>query len=427
MEMHRPQFHFTAPKHWMNDPNGLVYFDGEYHLFYQHSPGFMRHAPNSWGHAVATDLVHWHHLAEAIAPDDYGFIWSGSAVVDHTNSSGLQVGSEPPIVAVYTTGGFGSPPTPCVQSLSSSNDRGRTFLPFSGNPVLPHLRGENRDPKVVWHRETEQWIMALYLDGARFGIFSSPDLRSWTPCSEIDLPGTGECPDLFEMPIEDESSESRWVFWGGRGICLVGSFDGLTFTPESPILVVEEGTNGYAAQTWSDIPAEDGRRIQISWMAGGYAISRQPVAEISLLYGRSHTWGATTLRSGYDRPGLFRRYGNARRRRIDEGRTTLIPDSDTIFVALIRGHELCYRGATETMTFLGREITAPPDADGVARLRILVDRTSVEIFAAVGRTSASFCLLPEAADYPLEFYAAEGAVDLQSLSVCELRSALTAK
>ena len=459
-DLHRPQFHFTPPRHWMNDPNGLVYYKGEYHLFYQHSPGFIRHAPNSWGHAVSADLLRWQHLGEAIEPDDYGFIWSGSAVVDHRNTSGLKNGTEDPIVAVYTTGGFGDPPSRCVQSIAYSTDRGRSFHRYPGNPVLGHLRAENRDPKIVWHEPTCTWIMVLYLDGSTFGLFGSANLTEWHRLGEVEVSDTGECPDFFELPVDGSPADTRWVFWGGSGRCLIGSFDGQTFTPETPVIRVEHGPNGYAAQTWSDVPRADGRRIQVSWMAGGrypcmpfnqqlsfpvelslhrtnegIRLFRSPVRELDRLHGRVHQWSELTLVPGRDRPGLFRLHGPRWKERTEELRPTIVPptthdlfdirgeltaDDEACFVALIRGHELRYEVNGAKVTYLEQDVPAPSDEDRVFRFRILVDRTSLELFIGGGQVSASCCFVPAAEDHPLEFWAADGRVTIRSLVVVEI-------
>ena len=239
----------------MNDPNGLVYYRGEYHLFFQYSPGFMNHAPNSWGHAVSTDLIHWKQIENGLEPDEYGWIWSGSAVVDSNNTTGFQEGAEEPIVAIYTTGGFGEPGNPCVQHIAYSNDRGRTFHRYSGNPVLGHIRAANRDPKVLWHAPTKQWVMALFLDGNDYALFGSPNLKAWSHLCDLEVKDTGECPDLFELPVDGDPSNTRWVFWGAAGIYRIGAFDGRTFTPETDAIRAEHGPNGYAAQTWSNLPA----------------------------------------------------------------------------------------------------------------------------------------------------------------------------
>ena len=318
-ETHRPQFHFTAREHWINDPNGLVYFDGEYHLYFQHTPGSMVHGRTTWGHAVSTDLVRWKQLhTTALDVDETGWMWSGSAAVDHDNTGGFQEGDAPPLIAFYTAGGERMfPGKRCIQCIAFSNDRGRTWTKYAGNPVIGHIRAENRDPKVVWHGPTARWIMTLFMDDNDYALFSSPDLKSWTHLQDLTLPGVSECPDFFELPVDGDPSNTRWVFWGASGGYLLGRFDGGTFTPETDVLQAERGANGYAAQTWSDVPAEDGRRVQISWMRNGrypampfnqqmtfpveltlrtlpegIRLCREPVAEIETLHERTRTWPA---------------------------------------------------------------------------------------------------------------------------------------
>ena len=172
---------------------------------------------------MSTDLVHWRELDTAIAPDEYGFIWSGSAVVDTDNGAGFaDGGGEQALVAVYTTGGFGAPrpdqpgATPCVQAIACSTDRGRTFRRYAGNPVLGHVRANNRDPKVIRHAPTGQWIMALFLDGNDFALYASPDLKRWRHLCDLEVADTGECPDLFELPVDGDPGDTRWVFWARR-------------------------------------------------------------------------------------------------------------------------------------------------------------------------------------------------------------------
>ncbi len=321
-ETHRPQFHFTAMRHWINDPNGLVYYDGEYHLYFQHTPGSMVHGRTTWGHAVSTDLVHWKQLhTAALDVDETGWMWSGSAAVDHENTGGFRDGDDPPMIAFYTAGGERMfPGKRCIQCIAFSIDRGRTWTKYEGNPVIGHLRAENRDPKVVWHEPTARWIMTLFMDDNDYALFSSPDLKSWTRLQDLTLPGVSECPDFFELPVDGDPSNTRWVFWGASGGYLLGRFDGRTYTPETEVLQAEMGANGYAAQTWSDIPAEDGRRIQISWMRNGrypampfnqqmtfpveltlrtlpegIRLCREPVGEIELLHAETQTWPSGDL------------------------------------------------------------------------------------------------------------------------------------
>ena len=271
-ETYRPQFHFTAQEGWLNDPNGLVYFDGEYHLFYQFDTDLAgRDSSKIWGHAVSTDLVHWHQLGNALEPDALGPIWSGSAVVDWDNTAGLGSPGKPAMIAFYTAAGGRSSASQgrsFTQCLAYSVDRGRTWTKYAQNPVLPHVAGENRDPKVVWYAPTRHWVMALYLDRDQFGLFSSPDLKTWTQTQTLTLPGSGECPDFFSIPVAG-TKEHRWVFMSANDHYLVGAFDGKTFAPETPLLRGDAGASFYAAQTFSDIPARDGRRVQIAWMRGG--------------------------------------------------------------------------------------------------------------------------------------------------------------
>ena len=467
-ELHRPQFHFSPRHSWMNDPNGLVWYRGEYHLFFQHTPGFMNHGANSWGHAVSTDLVHWRELDTAIAPDEYGYVWSGSAVVDTGDSAGFAAAGEQALVAVYTTGGFGAPrpnqpgANACVQAIAYSTDRGRTFRRYAGNPVLGHLRAENRDPKVIRHAPTGQWIMALFLDGNDFTLYGSPDLKRWSHLCDLEVADTGECPDLFELPVDGNPDDTRWVFWGAAGVYRLGSFDGTAFTPETPALRCELGPNGYAAQTWSDVPPEDGRRIQISWLRGGHfpampfngqmsfpveltlrstaegvRLCRQPVRELELLHRRTLRWRDHLLSSGPNRHDLYHVHGPGWRSRLATDYRNLAPDTTwdlfhveavvdpadaAAFGIIIQGHDLRYDVAGARFTWLGQTIPAPRDGDGHLRLQLLVDRTSLELFAAGGLTSASFCYLPAACDMPLELYAEGGNVRLVSLAVHELDS-----
>ena len=467
-ELHRPQFHFSPQHSWMNDPNGLVYYRGEYHLFFQHTPGFMNHAANSWGHAVSTDLVHWQELDTALTPDAYGYIWSGSGVVDAANSTGFGQGDEQALVAIYTTGGFGAPrpnnseANACVQAIAYSTDRGRTFQSYAANPVLGHLRANNRDPKVIWHAATGRWIMALFLDGNDFTLYGSPDLKQWSHLCDLEVAHTGECPDLFELPVDGDAANTRWVFWGAAGVYRLGSFDGTSFSADTPALRCELGPNGYAAQTWSDVAPEDGRRIQISWMRGGHfpampfngqmsfpveltlrttaegvRMCRQPVREVALLRRRTLRWEDYRLSAGLNRHDLFHVYGPGWQSRMATEYANLAPATTwdlfhlevvvdlgdaAAFGIIVRGHDLRYTCATASFAYLGHTIPAPPDADGRLRLELLVDRTSLELFAGGGLMSASFCFLPAACDVPLELYAVEGSVHLVSLALHELDS-----
>ena len=440
-EFMRPQVHFTAEKNWLNDPNGLVYYKGEYNLFFQYNAKSRKWGPQSWGHAVSRDLVHWQQLPDAIDPDgEFGWIWSGSAVVDWKNTSGLRTGAEDVLVAIYTTGDpHARPPKPCVQGIAFSNDRGRTWTKYPGNPVIAHIVAENRDPKVFWHEPTQSWIMAFYLEKNLFTFYRSPDLIHWTHFQDLDMPGTTECPDFFELPVAGKPGLSKWVFWGADGNYFVGSFDGKKFVPESGVLQAEYGPNGYAAQTWNDMPASDGRRIQISWMRDGkypfmpfnqqmsfpleltlqsfpegIRLCRNPVKELELLHDKTSQWSDVALKPG----ALFQPKVSGD---VFDIHLTIEPGATEAVGLNVHGINVGYNRQKGILVCLGRELPVPT-IDGKVSLELLVDRTSLEIFAQDGSVSASFCYIAEAADAPLDFYAVRSDARIVSLTVHTLKS-----
>ena len=256
-EPFRPQFHFTPATNWMNDPNGMVYYDGEYHLFYQYNPFGDKWGHMSWGHAVSPDLVHWEHLPLALAEENGVMIFSGSAVVDWKNTSGFGQDGKPPMIAIYT-GHYTEKPLQ-NQHIAYSNDRGRTWTKFAGNPVLDIGARDFRDPKVMWHEESKKWVMTVCMPTDRkVRFYSSPNLKDWTQLSEFgpagSVKGIWECPDLFPVKI-DGSRKSKWVLIvniGGASVAggsgcqyFVGEFDGTKFIadklPESLAEVVPPG------------------------------------------------------------------------------------------------------------------------------------------------------------------------------------------
>ena len=217
-EAYRPQFHFTPAKNWTNDPNGLVFYKSVYHLFFQHNPFGTQWGNMTWGHATSRDLVHWTEHAPAIHPDKLGTIFSGSAVVDGANTSGFRTADEKPIVCIYTSAGGTSPESqgqPFTQSLAFSNDRGATWMKYEKNPVLGHVAGSNRDPKVIWHEPTKKWVMALYLDVNDYALFGSKNLTEWTKLCDVAMLGTRECPDFFELPWTVRAAADSGFFGEG--------------------------------------------------------------------------------------------------------------------------------------------------------------------------------------------------------------------
>lgn len=284
-ESFRPQYHFSPPKNWMNDPNGLVYYEGEYHLFYQYYPDGNIWGPMHWGHAVSKDLVYWENLPIALYPDNLGYIFSGSAVVDWNNSSGLGEENQSPIVAIFTYHDAEKEKSGEIdyqtQGIAFSNDKGRTWTKYIDNPILknPGIR-DFRDPKVIWHEKSNSWIMVIAA-GDKISFYRSPNLINWTFISDLSPkvanPGEfWECPDLFSL--KTPNNEVKWVLLasinigapnGGSGTqYFIGDFDGITFKPDSPeIRWIDFGVDNYAGVTWANIPKSDGRRIFLGWMS----------------------------------------------------------------------------------------------------------------------------------------------------------------
>ena len=284
-ERYRPQYHFTPESHWMNDPNGMFFYEGEYHLFYQHYPKDIVWGPMHWGHAVSKDLLHWEQLPIALYPDSLGYIFSGSAVVDWKNTSGLGTAENPPIVALYTyhdpIGEQAQKNDFQTQGLAYSLDRGRSWKKYQNNPVLqnPGIR-DFRDPKVFWHETSKHWIMSLAVQD-HIAFYRSPNLIEWEALTTFgkDLGAHGgvwECPDLF--PLNDQNGNEKWVLlvsinpggpYGGSATqYFIGDFDGKTFTPQdTQIRWMDFGSDNYAGVTYSDIPTSDGRKILIGWMS----------------------------------------------------------------------------------------------------------------------------------------------------------------
>lgn len=305
-EQHRPQFHFSPKEKWMNDPNGMVFYEGEYHLFYQYYPDSTVWGPMHWGHAVSADMIHWEHLPIALYPDSLGYIFSGSAVVDWNNTSGFGQNGKPPLIAFFThhlmEGEKAGRTDYQHQSIAYSNDNGRTWTKYEGNPVIPNTGKikDFRDPKVIWHDASQQWIMvfAAY-DHLKF--WASKNLKNWEHLSDWGAEygqrnGVWECPDLFPLYVEG-TGEMKWVLLlslnpggsnGGSGTqYFIGNFDGKHFKLDERFtefiqngkgVWLDYGRDNYAGVTWSDIPKEDGRRIFLGWMSNwdyGQAVPTQ--------------------------------------------------------------------------------------------------------------------------------------------------------
>jgi fructan beta-fructosidase len=444
-ETYRPQFHYTVAKGWINDPIGLVHYAGEYHLFNDHNPfscnfpgGKTDGEQSHWSHAVSTDLVHWKRLPIAVYPDTLGACWSGSGVVDWNHSAGFQEGrlprdSEKTLVLLYTSAGktFG-------QSMVYSNDRGRTWKKYEANPVVKQLGPQNRDPKVFWHEPTKRWIMVLYLgQREQFAMLRSTDLKQWERLADFRFPGGHECPELFELAVDGRPNDTRWVIWEGGGRHMIGQFDGRKFTPETEVLPSEWGKNCYAGQTFNDTP--DGRRVFIGWMArgqypdmpfnqqmtfpreftlhttdAGIRLFASPVDEIEKIRDKEHHWADLTLTP--ESNPLASLDGQ-----LWDLETTIELETAEAIELNVRGMAIGYDVKTATLSCLGKKLQRE-SAKEPLKLRLLIDRTSVEIFVDDGRYVMSFCFVPEPTNRRLSLTTRGGTAKAESLTVWELTS-----
>lgn len=479
-EPFRPQFHFSPAANWINDPNGLVYYKGEYHLFYQYHPESTIWGPMHWGHAVSPDMVNWTELPIALYPDEHGAIFSGSAIIDWHNSAGFGLEA---VVAIFTHHQHENGVQTQSQSLAYSLDRGRTWTKYAGNPVLPptNQMRDFRDPKVFWYGTPEEghWIMALA--AYRLILFyKSPDLIHWEACGGFGFghgstEGVWECPDLFPLPVEG-TDEKRWVLVVGVGSggpaggsgqqYFVGNFDGETFTSENPkevALWADYGADFYAAQSWSDAP--DGQRLFIAWMNNWVYARQIPTSTwrgamtLPRTLTLAHTPEGIRLRQ---RPvtqvNKLRQPSSLRQENITipAGGTLAPPveagnlwEIEAEFVAPKGADKFGLRlawGGEATVTvgyrdgalFCDRTASGRVDfnpafpaihsaplalASGRLHLRIFVDHSSIELFANDGLVCLTQRIFPEAGATHITFFAESAPVTLARLEIHPLTPA----
>ncbi len=263
---YRPQIHFTAPSGWINDPNGMVYADGIWHLYHQWNPYGTEWGNMHWGHAVSRDLITWEHKGIVMEPDEFGTAFSGCGWQDHADAAGF---GKDTLLFFYTASGgcnqwsvdAGNQYT---QRLAVSTDNGETLQ--KKGLILDHIKGGNRDPKVFYHQDSKAYIMVLFLDDYDFAVFRSQDLIHWKESQRFSAPEMRECPDLFELQAENEPGQKKWVFWSADGYYLIGLFDGYRFLPETEVLTAYDTNMAYAAQTFAGV---ENRVISVAWLRTG--------------------------------------------------------------------------------------------------------------------------------------------------------------
>jgi len=424
----RQQVHFSSRRGWNNDPNGLVYFDGEYHLFYQHNPYGWHWGNMHWGHAISKDLVHWEELPDALYPDELGTMFSGSAVIDNNNTTGWGKNA---LVAVYTANR--QEPRHQVQCIAYSTDRGRTFTKYKGNPVInSYERWEShstRDPKVFWYEPDNKWVMALYeVEGV--SIYNSENLKDWTYKSHVS--GFYECPELFELSVDDDEKNKKWVLYSASGVHKIGNFNGEEFITEvtSPSYI---GGGMYAAQTYNNSP--DGRKIQIGWGTissegmpfnqmmtfptemklktgpEGIRLHLSPIDEISNLYKNSYSYKDMII----SQKGLNDLIKQPETRLLHIKCNLSIKGTDPVSV-IINGHRITYNPGSDKKneTFL-------PGLDTELKLEFIADINSIEVFMNDGQF-VKVIAHNSAANEPGISFEGKGQTIIEKLEIHELKS-----
>lgn len=454
----RPQFHFSSKKNWLNDPNGMV-FDGEkYHLFFQHNPKGTPWGNMTWGHAVSTDMLHWKQLDHALLPYQVdrakGTIFSGTAVVDHNNSLGVQAGDKKTLAAFFTFAGN----KPFYQALAYSTDGGTTWkYHHDGRAVVPNQgldKGE-RDPKVFWDEPTKRWVMALWVQSnpGRVRFFTSKNLKDWEWASDLMRDWAFECMDVIFAPVDGDPAKTRCVIYDASFDYEIGVFDGREFHRESATLQASLG-NFYAAQTFNQAPG--GRVVQIGWMRGGpnsadaygtphnqqmsfpcdltlrttpagVRLCAWPVREIESL--------VTETRAVKDRP-----LAAGANLLADMGDLDLVdltvkfePGTAKEIVFDLPGTSVRYDVAKRELTHSGvddkgnpvrhRTLTDAAPRDGVVSLRLLIDRLTVEAYTFDGESFGAHYLHPKHGPAKFSLHAAGGEAIVHSLTVRKLKSA----
>jgi len=477
-EKYRPQFHFSPAKNWTNDPNGLVYFDGEYHLFYQYNPYGNIWGHMSWGHAFSADLVHWKHLPLAIPEKDSIMIFSGSAVADKNNSSGFtKQPGQIPMVAIYTAHIIADPSNPDnyrqEQHLAYSLDKGRTWTKYEGNPVLDIHKKDFRDPKVFWYAPEKKWVMAVVLPQEHIvQFYSSENLKNWTHLSDFgpagDVQDIWECPDLLEIPVSNDAGKKKWILLNSQQTTMqyfVGEFDGKEFKNENPaqrIYRPDYGPDYYAAVTYNlpasytpvllgwvnnwkyanDIPTVPWksamslpRELKLKKINNEWILFQQPVAAVKKLRTTPVEINNLTV------AGKKKLFVNGQQLemelnlspwqhtvsgvRLAVGKTNSFiigydADQKKLFIDRSNSGNNSFH---KNFAALSRYETLLSPEKGKIKLHIFFDNSIVEVFATDGVAVMTAQLFPDKKDNGIELFSEGGATRFESIKLWKMRSA----
>ncbi|HEY5586753.1 MAG TPA: glycoside hydrolase family 32 protein [Ruminiclostridium sp.] len=442
MGKYRSEFHFSSQRGWLNDPNGLFYYNSEYHMFYQHNPVGCKWGNMHWGHAVSKDLVHWEEKEIALYPDELGTIFSGSAIVDTKNVTGLKENENDVILLFYTAAGGDnselSKSQHFTQCLAYSIDGGNTFKKYSKNPIVPLIESGNRDPKIIYDSETNIYIMALYLAEFRFVLLTSINLLDWKQIQEITLQDDRECPDFYPLPVDDDNKNIKWVLSGACDKYLLGSFDGNKFNHETQTKRLHYGKNSYAAQSWSDVSTEDARRIRIAWntfdipsmpynMAMNFPCEMKlktfsdevflctyPVKEIENIYGESFNAQNICLSSDEE-------YTKTMTEKLYDITFNIFCANKGSFVISVFGLEIHGNIDKNELSCLGN--SAPLESfDNSIDLRMLIDVNNIEIFINMGKAFMSIGHIQDYNINRLVFKSINKAIVLKEINIVEIKN-----
>lgn len=472
-EIYRPVYHHTPAYGWMNDPNGMFYKDGVYHLYFQYNPYGSMWANMTWGHSTSRDLTHWTYEGTAIVPDAWGAIFSGSCVVDHENTAGFGKGA---VVAFYTSAK--STPWGDVQSQSMaySLDNGKTFTKYEGNPILTSSERDFRDPKVFWYAPGKHWVMMLAV-GQHMEIYSSVNLKDWKKESEFGAMqgahgGVWECPDLVEIPVEG-TRQKKWVlicnlnpggpFGGSAAQYFVGSFDGKTFVNESPTLTkwMDWGKDNYATVTWNNAP--DGRCVALGWMSNWqyannvptrqyrsantiardltlYRVGEElylkstPSPEVKKARGEKVSKPSFNVAGEYEVAGLLDDNKGAYEVELviqNQGASKIAfcllnekGEKVSMYYDLARRQFVMDRSESGTVDFskdFPAVTVAPADTDKELTLRLFVDRSSIEAFGEDGKFVMTNLVFPSLPYNKMRFTSDEKGYTVKSFKVYRLQ------